>query len=155
MDIITNNSVVLLDGDETASIHVRLTDYLQSTEFNGICTHNYYKNAINYMIDNANVRRFYVFSDDIFEAKIIFSNIISLDSLEFIFVEHDNVNDYTVEDLFLMSQCKHHIIANSSYSWWAAWIGEQEDSIICVPDKWDRYNIRKEIVPDRWIRIRT
>ncbi len=106
------------------SIHVRRTDYLNLQEYHPCCDLNYYQNAINIMKNNG-CKTFLVFSDDIEWCK---QNL----SKEFIYVE----NQSNIKDLYLMSQCKNNIIANSSFSWWASWLNKTPNKNIIAPKKW-------------------
>lgn len=66
--------------------------------------------------------------------------------------QNSPAQDY--EDFRLMTLCKHFIIANSSFSWWGAWLGNFEDKVVIAPKKWfNEPNVKDDIVPDRWIRI--
>ena len=70
-----------------------------------------------------------------------------------IIVDHNENKDY--EDLRLMSQCKHHIIANSSFSWWGAWLRPAQHKLVFAPKKWFTNGDRdtKDLIPDSWIRV--
>ena len=88
---------------------------------------------------------FFVFSDGVFD----FSDSPKITNLS---LKNERKN---YEDLYLMSQCKHHIIANSSFSWWAAWLGETKGQIVLAPDKWYNVNYHdtSTLIPVRWFRI--
>jgi hypothetical protein len=69
-------------------------------------------------------------------------------------VRHNNA-DTNYEDLRLMSACRHHITANSSFSWWGAWLDPRQDSVVVAPQQWfrtDKLDAR-DLVPSRWVRI--
>ena len=110
--------------DDMVSVHVRRGDYLNISEVHPIQGEEYYKEAIDFFKG----KEFIVFSDDIQWCKG--SNIFSGDgNKKFHFSEN---NQYV--DLCLMSKCSGHIIANSSYSWWGAWLSKSKD--VFAPKKW-------------------
>lgn len=136
------------------SLHIRRGDYAKNwliNEFHGLLPVEYYHNAINYLLRNDPEIHIFVFSDDIEWSK---QNIISLQKVTFV-TENIGVTDY--KDLILMSQCKHNIIANSSFSWWGAWLNQNPDKIVIAPKQWfkDR-NAQKEVydlLPKSWIKL--
>ena len=69
-----------------------------------------------------------------------------------IFVTGHNGSDAYI-DMQLMSLCRHHVIANSSFSWWGAWLGQHENTITLAPSTWFRFRERPDIIPDNWIKI--
>lgn len=126
------------------SIHVRRGDYLLYPNHHPICSIDYYEKSIS-LFGKEEVK-FLVFSDDInwCEKNFIGEN--------FIFV--NTGSHYT--DLKIMSLCDHHIIANSSYSWWGAWLNKKEDKIVIAPSCWFGPEIRKDtsqIYCGGWIKI--
>ena len=70
------------------------------------------------------------------------------------FIEH-NQGKRSYEDMYLMSQCKHHIIANSSFSWWGAWLNPSKEKIVIAPKKWffDSDKDESDIIPETWLKI--
>lgn len=131
------------------SIHIRRGDYLSlssANEFHGICSIEYYNSAIEIMKSKNSQCIFFFFSDDIDWVKSAFS---SLENTEFV----ESMSNK--EDLYLMSICKHNIIANSSFSWWGAWLNQNQDKIVIAPNKW--FNDVKidttDLIPSSWIRI--
>jgi len=96
-----------------------------------------------YKIDNPH---FYIFSDDIEWAKANISVDRPID-----FLSHNDASK-NYEDLRLMSQCKHHIIANSSFSWWGAWLGKNKDQIVIAPRKWFKIDTLNDhdLLLDSW-----
>ncbi|SDB62992.1 alpha-1,2-fucosyltransferase [Butyrivibrio sp. INlla16] len=146
------NANIISPDEETVSIHVRLGDYLDNQAmYGGICTKLYYDKAISYIkkIIHETTGKdpyFYIFSNDIEKTKDL------LNDKEFEYIEgHSEEEGY--KDLHLMSLCKHHIIANSSFSWWGAFLGETQDSITIAPSKWVNGMRAEDILPDRWIRM--
>ncbi len=131
------------------SVHIRRGDYLPNQEFFGnISETQYYENSIDYIRKNVRDTRWIVFSDDIQWAK---ANIILPDA---IYVEREMFQDYKDwYDMYLMSCCQHNIIANSSFSWWGAWLNRNIDKIIIAPQKWFKAVPAPDICPDEWVRM--
>ncbi len=141
-----------IKSTNSISLHIRRADYvtnLKTFNIHGICDLEYYQSAINYMKSKVKNIVIFVFSDDIKWAK---ENLKT--DLEIVFVDHNNA-DTNYEDLRLMSLCKHNIIANSSFSWWGAWLNQNPGKIVIAPKKWFATNKRdySEIVPKTWIKI--
>lgn len=133
------------------SLHIRRGDYINdpvASEIHGFCGLNYYKRSMEYFKNQNDKVVFFVFSDDIDWAK---SNLS--DQYNVIFV--DGFGRTQEEDLFLMSRAKGHIIANSSFSWWGAWLGEAQDKQVVAPSRWfsDMKLDSSDIVPESWVRI--
>lgn len=127
------------------SIHVRRGDYSSLTAFYHQLTKDYYDSAIQILKDKTDV--FLIFSDDIKECKEIFKDLENA-----IFIE--NEKDYV--ELYLMSLCDYNIIANSSFSWWGAWLNKNENKIVIGPSKWFGPSISHntgDIIPENWIKI--
>ena len=140
------NALNKIRNTNSVSIHVRRGDYEQSEVFK-VCTLKYYKNAIGFIRKKVVSPLFFVFSDDIEWCKDNF------DGDEFIFLNF-NRGENSFRDMQLMSECKHHIIANSTFSWWGAWLGETVDSVIVAPAVWLNFDEldRVDIIPKRWIK---
>lgn len=132
--------------DKTCSIHVRRGDYLSKPEFHPTQSVEYYERAIELINDEFILL---VFSDDIDWCK---KNLMNLNKRT-IFL-HGNP-DY--EDLLLMSLCKSNIIANSSFSWWAAWLNNNSEKKVVAPSNWfgSSYNNHntKDLYCDSWLII--
>ena len=141
----------LIDSSESVSLHVRRGDYAANPrvtyEF-GACTPLYYKNAVTHISGAAPVTpTFFVFSDDISWVK----NNLPLPE-RVVFVEEPDITD--TEELMLMSRCKHNIIANSSFSWWGAWLNQYQNKIVITPTPWfDHQPYDKDLIPPSWIRL--
>lgn len=138
-----------INSKNSISIHIRRGDYLNNDGirvYGGICDSSYYKRAIEYYNDRIVNAHYYVFSDDIEWA------IQSFKSNTFTIVNPQREWD-GFHDLYLMSLCKHHIIANSSYSWWGAWLGKNTDKIVLCPSKWYANHSQTSPICDNWIRI--
>lgn len=133
---------------EAVSLHVRRDDYLSLQYvqgFGGICTLSYYKSAVENIKDLIVDPVFFVFSDDIGWCRA------NIDIPNAVFVDWNKGNE-SWQDMFLMSKCKYNIIANSSFSWWGAWLNEYPGKIVVAPDKWWN-GLKDEVVPEEWIRI--
>lgn len=131
----------------SVSVHVRLTDYLTLTT-NGmghVCNEEYYKEAIPLMLSKIDNPVLYIFSDDIELAKQMLSDFNNLD------IHYIKPND-TIDDMYLMSLCKHHILANSSYSWWASFLSDQNGTFI-APELWSFSIPNWNINLSNWITI--
>jgi hypothetical protein len=133
-------------------VHVRRADYVNlpdPSKTHGACSLDYYKRAASFVRKRVSEPQFYVFSDDPEWCK---------KQLKFLgpvkFVDH-NTAEQRQEDLRLMVACKHFIIANSSMSWWGAWLGEYDSKIVIAPDQWfaDETLDSTDIVPKEWIRL--
>ena len=139
-----------IDGTKSVSVHIRRGDYvddLKTNIYHGVCNLDYYKRSIKYLKENFGEINIFVFSDDIAWVK----ENLAFENLQF--VSRPDIKDY--EELMLMSKCEHNIIANSSFSWWGAWLNENKNKIIIAPKEWfQKFNINeKHIVPKSWIRL--
>lgn len=135
-------------GSPAVSIHVRRGDY--TTTYNqtifGLCTPDYYRAAMTIMRDRIEDPRFFVFSDDPDWCRQQFR-----DSDTIIVSEH---NSDAQDDLAMMSHCRNHIIANSSLSWWGAWLGWRPESVIIAPVPWFTQSAHTpDLIPEDWIRL--
>ncbi len=137
---------------ESVSIHVRRGDYVTSPSANkilGVLDSDYYKRAIERLNKMLKEPQFIVFSD---EPELVFDNLKL--QCPTIVVAH-NGQEKCYEDMRLMSQCRHHIIANSSFSWWGAWLNPRKDAKIFAPKYWreDKNDESKDLIPKTWKRI--
>lgn len=141
-EILCKISDVLL-GENNVSIHVRRTDYLNSNGVHPIIDIDYYEHALKLLNQYDYI---YVFSDDMEWCKrhLKFSNMVFI----------DNFNE--IESLYLMSLCNNNIIANSTFSWWGAWLNNNKDKKIFAPKKWFGDHVKlntKDIMPIEWVTI--
>lgn len=129
----------------STSLHIRRGDYI--TDYGSAVGTNYYEQAIEYIKSFDKDTHFYVFSDDIEWAK----ENIKHENLHF--VSDGSMN--MLEEFFVMSSCKNQIITNSSFSWWAAWLNENEKKIIVAPciEKSKAGSWKKESYPESWYTI--
>lgn len=136
----------------SVSIHIRRGDYVnnpKTNKYHGICGIEYYKKAIN-LLKNKIGENFeiFVFSDDIEWAK----NNLSFNQ-QINFVSSPEIPDY--EEMYLMSLCKHNVIANSTFSWWGAWLNKNPDKIVIGPNQWfaKKTPNNSDVLPSDWIKI--
>jgi hypothetical protein len=147
---------IIKAGRASTFLHVRQGADYKRNSFHGLLSANYYKEAIQRIKENRPDVQFFVFGDNPNWAYENFSG------REFIIVDHNKPDtNSTHEDMHLMSLCRNGVIANSSFSWWAAWLGDtQLDRLIFAPKCWfgDEALLTKEtkdVVPDRWIKLET
>jgi hypothetical protein len=136
--------------EESVSVHIRRGDYVTDDathKLHGVCGVVYYRAAAATMRERLRNPMFYVFSDDIDWAK----ENIHLGPT--VFVDFNRGRDY--EDMRLMSCCRHHIIANSSFSWWGAWLNPDRDKIVIAPSRWitDPEVDTRDLLPGAWITL--
>lgn len=133
------------NSENSVSIHVRRGDYL-GVKGIGVLSENYFKNAVDAIQSKYKNLTFYVFSDDISWCKAHFKFVPNINFIE------NTKNE--VDDLFLMSLCNHNIIANSTFSWWGAWLNQFRQKCVIAPCGW-RLDIvdSDRIVPPDWILI--
>ena len=131
------------------SLHVRHGDYLNNNQFYEICSLEFYDKAINHMRRLFPGSTLFVFSDDMDWARQNLNNYVPIE-----FVEINNKNK-DQEELLLMSMCHHHIIANSTYGWWGAWLGNELDKVVITPQKWftDPNWHTTDLIPENWIKL--
>lgn len=136
-----------INAANSVSLHIRLTDYLTSdaSGLGGVCTEKYYRNAINIIKEKVESPVFFVFSDDIEGARRLLD---SINDIEFNFVDTKEI----YKDMFLMSQCKHHIMANSSFSWWGTFFGNNEDAVVVAPEIWNLKKPEWDLYLPGWIK---
>lgn len=139
-----------ISGCYSVSLHVRRGDYASNkatNAFHGLTGINYYQAAIKKMAARIKQPVFYVFSDDPEwckrNLKVNFPTV---------YVDH---NENGSDDLRLMRYCKHNIIANSSFSWWGAWLNPNTDKIVVAPKKWfnDSSIDTSDVIPKEWIKL--
>lgn len=132
------------------SLHVRRGDYLLAENvgsLGNICDKRYYQKAMDVINEKVENPVFYVFSDDI---KWTIENIPLPENA--VFVDWNRRQD-SWQDMFLMSSCKHNIIANSSFSWWGAWLNNNENKLVIAPALWIRNTPAPDVTPGSWARI--
>ncbi len=136
----------------SVSIHFRRGDFINNYT-HGISDIVFYQRGINYINERIDHPHYFIFSDDPDWCK---TNLSFIKPSTFLDINNPDKN---YEDLRLMSACKHNIIANSTFSWWGAWLGNNQDKIVICPDIWfnDRLKNRKinfnDLYPASWIKL--
>lgn len=133
------------------SLHVRRGDYVSNTKANathGVCSLDYYHDAIEHILNHVEEPVFFIFSDDIAWVK---DNLAI--NARVVFIDH-NTGKESFNDMRLMRLCQHHIIANSSFSWWGAWLGINDNKIVIAPKKWfAQTNSTNDLIPTNWLTL--
>ena len=135
----------------SVSLHVRRGDYVSDAKTNsthGVCSPDYYRDAVAYVAEKLSAPCFFIFSDDIQWCK---ENL----DLDFptVYIDHNRGGE-SYRDMQLMSLCDHHIIANSSFSWWGAWLNPSVEKIVIAPKNWFAAGHRTDdLIPSEWMRL--
>ncbi len=151
-DLITSLKEVTdkMSEQHSIAVHIRRGDYLAkvSLQVLGLMPIEYYKKGMELLSSKIIDPVFYIFSDDIGWAK----ENLKMDNAVFV---SGSITKHHIEDLFLMSQCKHNIIANSSFSWWGAWLNNHPQKIVIAPKKWFNQGPKdtQDLIPGEWIKI--
>lgn len=142
-------------SNNTLAIHIRRGDYVskaENKEYHGVCSLDYYYSALELIKSKIHsTPEIYVFSDD---EKWVKENFKPEQSYTMVDVNKEKDSYY---DLYLMSLCNHNIIANSSFSWWGAWLNSHNNKIVIAPKQWFATTKidSSQIVPENWIRLCT
>ena len=139
-------------NSNSVSIHIRRGDYVKNPKYRKrlyVCKLEYYKNAMKFLAERFENLTFYIASDDHEWVKhnFVLSKQVRL-------IESENA----LSDFYIMSRCRHNIISNSSFSWWAAWLNPNESKQVLAPDIWFNPCAKidfRDIVPDSWVKIET
>lgn len=137
-----------IDSCNAVCVHIRRGDYISNSKNAAlvVCDEAYYKNAMKYIGQNVESPVFYVFSDNNEEITWIKENYHLPYTVRYI-----TLNNPDYEELRLMYHCKHFIIANSTFSWWGAYLSENQDKIVIAPKIWNKEYISKvDVYIDGW-----
>lgn len=139
-----------IENNNSISIHIRRGDYAQNPTtraYHGLCPISYYRDAINLITEKNTEPHFFIFTDDVEWVK---ENLKISESHTFI-----SGNDLSgPQELWLMSKCQHNIIANSSFSWWGAWLNQNPKKTVIAPKKWTAKNTEHpNIIAEGWITL--
>lgn len=153
LSAINSSFVEKIVSEGTAvSIHVRRGDYvfnLRANAMHGLCPLSYYQSAVRYIAERVDEPIFYIFSDDINWAR---ANLQIQYPCHYI--DHNHGAE-SYNDMRLMSLCSHHIIANSSFSWWGAWLNPFHEKIVVAPARWfssDEFFL-DDLYPKGWVKL--
>ena len=136
----------------SVSLHIRRGDYITNTNANsyhGIASLGYYQKAIDHFTQGLSSPHFFIFSDDLNWAQ---ENVRFIQDVTFVELPLETP-DY--EEIILMSKCDHNIIANSSFSWWGAWLNQNDNKKVIAPKKWfqDATIDTSDLIPKEWLRL--
>ncbi len=152
LDDLNHKISMQMKSENSISLHVRRGDYISNqaaSVVHGTCNKEYYEKAISHFESQIEKPVFYVFSDDLEWAQ---KNIQSKSEIHFI---GHNQGNQSYLDMYLMSCCRNHIIANSSFSWWGAWLNSNVKKTVIAPARWylDPKIETKDIYPEEWLKF--
>ena len=141
-----------IDAVNAVSLHIRRGDYVDdptTNRFHGICSPDYYQRAVDYITARAGTPHLFVFSDDQQWAR---ANLNFAVPLKFI---DANPPERGHLDMQLMARCRHHVIANSSFSWWGAWLNPLPEKVVVAPSRWfgAASHDTRDLIPPDWVRL--
>ena len=141
-----------IDSCQAVSLHIRRGDYVSNpvtNQVHGTCDVDYYRKCVEQLTWTVKNPHLFIFSDEpqwaVENLKLPYPTTV---------IDH-NGPEKNYEDMRLMSQCSHHIIANSSFSWWAAWLNPRKEKKVFAPQQWFRSNEKntKDLIPKEWSRV--
>jgi hypothetical protein len=138
--------------ENAVSVHIRRGDYLRKQiiyEWHGVMEKEYYIKAFELLYSKTKFSNAYYFTDDVDWVTNNLSPLFDGDIIS------GDIGNNHVEELYLMSQCKHNIIANSSFSWWGAWLNNNPDKIVVAPKNWFNKGPKdtQDLIPQGWLKI--
>jgi hypothetical protein len=149
LDNRSQNILAEMGKVNSVSIHIRRGTFINHPIYGDICTSEYYQKAIDIINRKVKDAVFYIFSEDLgwVKANLSLSNATFVDW---------NTDENSYRDMQLMAGCKHNIIANSSFSWWAAWLNDKPDKIVIAPNRLFKVqnNTGIGLIPKSWITVK-
>jgi hypothetical protein len=143
-----------IENTNSVSIHVKRKEYIAPGYYYDrgyVCTQQYYKNAVDFMNAHYSDLKYYIFSDDMEWAMNNFGFLA-----DYFIVDTSKLRLSAYYDMMLMSKCRHNIIANSSFSWWGAFLNQNNSkTVVCPTDFRSLYIRADEVYPSEWIRVMT
>lgn len=148
---VNTDLIPILKNEGTIAVHIRRGDYIKdvkTNQFHGVCCIEYYEKAIAFVTSKIKNPTLVFFSDDMKWVKGNFKHL----NYNTLYINHNKDKDNWM-DMFLMHICSHNIIANSSFSWWGAWLNENPNKMVVAPKKWfqSEQEIIHSIIPKEWI----
>ena len=145
----TRQAAVQMASCNSVSLHVRRGDYMNGFYYQmlgSVCNLDYYRRAMDEMQRRQGNVRFFIFSDDMdyVRENLPVDRAVCVDW---------NTGTDSWQDMYLMSQCRHNIIANSTFSWWGAWLNANPDKTVIAPKPWFAGVTEDDIVPEQWVRL--
>lgn len=137
-----------LAADNYVSVHIRRGDYLKYPQVANICTDDYYCRAIDYSRKRIPNVKFVFFSDDIGWVREKFSSCDTIICYRDLFAHYEDWYD-----MYLMTKCRGNIIANSTFSWWGAWLNQNREPFVIAPKRWREQIDTPDIWCERWVRL--
>ncbi|RZK58391.1 MAG: alpha-1,2-fucosyltransferase [Pedobacter sp.] len=142
-------TLVKIKNTNSVALHVRRGDYMNEANINlfgRVCTKAYFEKAINTLNKKVLSPHYFIFSNDIEWVKqnLVFERAT--------FVNH-NLGADSWKDMCLMSECKHNIISNSTFSWWGAWLNKHQDKVVISPSRFLNDDQRTDVYPSDWLKI--
>ena len=135
-----------MHSNNSVALHIRRGDYAAfGMNLMGM---DYYRLAVKYITKKVRDTHFYVFSDD----ETVASEMANSLGLNYTLINH-NKGMESYKDMYLMTKCKHNITANSSFSWWGAWLNGNKDKIVVAPKEWNMNNPSINPQPTSWVLI--
>jgi Glycosyl transferase family 11 len=141
--------VARIRAGNAVCVHVRRGDYLLPAQFrhHGLCSADYYRRALRLMRERVANPQFFVFSDDWPWCR---EHLAEEDTV----IVDANKVDAAQDELRLMAACRHHVIANSSLSWWAAWLATSDSQIVVAPTPWFTHRPHTpDLLPAGWLTL--
>jgi hypothetical protein len=138
-----------VESSPSVCLHVRRTDYAL-TSYHGVCSSDYYRDGVKLITDKVGPVRVFVFSDDLAWCR---ANIAL--AAEVRLVEQEHAGPQSEHHLNLMTRCKHFIISNSSFAWWAAWLSRATGKVVVAPRVWfaGPQDPMDDLIPKGWHRL--
>ncbi|MBM0106161.1 alpha-1,2-fucosyltransferase [Steroidobacter sp. S1-65] len=140
-----------VQAEQSVSLHIRRGDYVSNPAahaFHGVCSTAYYQAGMALLEQRVSRPRYFVFTDDpqwVADNRALFGRDLTIVSGAMQLQPH--------EEMVLMSRCRHNVIANSSFSWWGAWLNRNPDACVIAPAEWFRHAPDRDVVPTRWQRV--